>query len=350
MKVLCEHTPCGPHYVRSGWGRVFMATGHDFRFWSPGSKPAMDAFSEFEPDVFIGTTYGVDRAVYKCLAARPRLRVALFASAWGPLVDGLDPGEFPVVVAGAEERRTIARLKAETGHPAFVFLHVTDRYLDGVLGGWRSAGVEPAGLLNAADLYQYGGATPRPDLRCDASFVGGRWPYKARNLDRFVLPLCHPGSGLHVKVFSAHAWPVVNRLGHCSDDEARDLFASSAVNLNVSEPHSTDPRLGFDVIERPFKVLAAGGFCVSDYVPEAAEEVFPDGEVVFARTPEEYRKVVTHYARNQGEREWHTTRGRRTVLARHTYHHRVADMLRRLGLPAEADRAMAALAALVSAS
>src|SRR5262245_32511826 len=111
MKVLCLHTPCGPHYVRSGWGKVFAAVGHDFRFWSMEGKSAFDAFAEYEPDLFIGTTYDLDRATIKCIMARPQMRVILFASANGELTDSLDRQKYPLVIATEEEKEVIRALK-----------------------------------------------------------------------------------------------------------------------------------------------------------------------------------------------------------------------------------------------
>lgn len=340
MKVLCEYTPAGPHYVRTGWGRVFKACGHDFRFWNPDSKSAFDAFSEFEPDLYLGCTYSVSRAVDRCLRARPALKVALFASAWGELTDGLDRDAYPLVVASEAEKDTLRRLKAETGKPEFVFIHVTERFLEPTMGGWRSAGIEPRGLLNAADVYQYFLGSVRNELACDWFFCGGRWGYKSRNLDRYLLPLCRPDSGLCGRIFSRDVWGVPQHVGTADDDDVRDAFASAAVSLSVSEPHSTD--LGFDVIERPFKALASGGMVVADYVREA-RDLFGEGELPMARTPREMETLVRHFVRNRRERDRIAAAGRRRVLEHHTYHHRVRDLLDWLGMPEEATRCLTAL-------
>lgn len=339
MKVMCDYTPSGPHYVRTGWGHAFQAAGHDFRFWVRESKSAFDAFRDFEPDLYIGTTYDLDRPTAKCIAARPNLRVALFASAWGPLIDRIDKAKYPVVVVSEQEKATIQRLKAETGRPDFVFIHVTGKYLEETMGGWRSIGVEPVGVLNAADLHDYYRGVPREALKCDVAFVGGYWGYKARNIDRYLLPLL--GGGTDAKLFGNKTWPVAEFLGLIEDRNVRDLFASATVCPNVSEPHSTD--LGFDIIERPFKVLSAGGFCVSDHVDEM-REVFSEDELPTAATPKEFHSKVRYFVRNPGERAGYMERGRAKVLAAHTYHDRVAQMFAQLRLPQEAANVLAAKA------
>lgn len=337
MKVMCEFTPSGPSYVRTGWGRVFAALGHEFRFWIPEAKPAFDAFAEYEPELFIGTSYGVDRAVEKCIRRRPEMKVILYASAWGPYLKDVDLTKYPIVVTGDEEKRTIERLKKETGKPDFVFIHAHDRWLEGTMSGWREIGVMPIGILNAADTFDYYPGRYRPELACDIGFVGGYWPYKARNLDKCLLPLCHPSTGLNVKLFGNSSWPVHQYLGLIENEDVRDLFASATVCPNVSEPHSTD--LGWDVIERPFKILSSGGFCVSDFVEEA-RDLFTEDELVMCVSATHFRDTVREFIRYPEERLPFMEKGRKKVLEKHTYFDRVGQMFVGLGENEEAKRAV----------
>lgn len=329
MKVICLYSHCGPSFVRHGWRRVFEALGHEWIWWNPQQKSAFDIFSENEPDLFIGTTYDVDRAVFKNIVSRPNMKVILYASAWGELTDKVDRKKYPIVVASDEEKKTIERLKKETGNPAFVFIHVTKKYLEPTMSGWRSIGVEPLGILNAADTFVYLDGRPNDAFESDVAFVGGYWGYKGRNLDRYMLTLCAADSKLRVKIWGNQAWPVRQYLGLCEDNDVPHIFASAKVCTNVSEPHSTD--LGFDVIERPFKVLSSGGFCVSDFVDEA-RELFTPEELVMAHTPKEFCELVRHYVAHPEERVPFIEAGRRKVLLEHTYYDRVAQMFGGLGM------------------
>jgi hypothetical protein len=336
MRILCEYSPCGPSYVRTGWGRVFQALGHDFRFWDQRQKPAFDIFSEFEPDILLACTYSVDRAMSKCIAARPHMKVAMYGSAWGPYLNDVDLKKYPLVVPSEGEKRAIEHLKKTTGKPDFVFIHAHDKWLHGTMSGWKDIGVDYHGILNAADTFAYLNGRPRPEFQCDVAFVGGYWGYKARNLDRYILPLCHPSTGLNVKVFGNQPWPVHNWLGLIDDADVKDLFASAVVCPNVSEPHSTD--LGWDVIERPFKVFAAGGLCVSDHVEEA-QALFGE-DLLFAHNEGELLDMVRHFIKWPETREGHIKAGRRRVLLEHTYWDRVADMLDHFGLETERARCL----------
>lgn len=334
MKILCEHSPGGSHFVRSGWKAVFELAGHTFR-WLPEGAGVFDAFDSFEPDMFLGTTYNLSRAHAKCIANRPDLKVGLFASAWGPLIDKLDLELYPIVVASEQEKLAIRLLKESTGKPDFVFIHVTDKFLEPTMGHWSKVNVEAIGILNGFDAIAFAGATSRPELRCDASCVGGIWPYKARNLDRYVLPLCHPDLGLDVKIFGNTRWPTHRYLGPCSVEDNRDLTVSSTVNMNVSEPHSTD--LGFDLIERFLRVPGTGGFAVCDYIEEA-NEVFTNGEIVMAKTPKEFHDAVIHFVAHSEDRLPFIKAGQRKVLDGHTYFDRVEKFFQAFGLVQEAIR------------
>jgi hypothetical protein len=265
------------------------------------------------------------------------MRVILFASAWGPYLKDVDPKKYSLVVATEQEKRLVEKLKKETGRPDFVFIHAHDKWLEGTMSGWRDIGIEPVGILNAADTFDYLGGQVRPELVCDVAFVGGYWPYKARNLNNYILPLCHPDSGLNVKVFGNSPWPTEKYLGGIENHDVRDLFVSATVCPNVSEPHSTD--LGWDVIERPFKVLAAGGFCVSDYVPEA-RDLFTEEELPMAESPSQMAGMIRHFVECPELRQRFIDAGRRKVLLDHTYFDRVTLMFDHLGLPTESTRVL----------
>lgn len=340
MKILCEFEYCGPSFVRSGWGRVFAALGHQFQFWLPKEKPAFDAFSEFEPDLFLGTTFTLTRAVEKCIRTRPGMRVILYASAWGDLIKEIPLDKYPIVAVGDEEKRQLEKLKQETGRPDFVWLHYHDNWVDRTLGGWKSIGIKPVGLMNAADTFMYLDGTYRQALASDVSFVGGYWDYKARNLDKYIIPLCHSDRGLKVKIFGNQNWPVAQFLGLIQDERVKDVFRSATVCPSASEPHSTD--FGFDIIERPFKILSSGGFCVSDYVQSMAEDVFNGDEIPFAENATDFIDLVESFVNCPENRIPYMERGYRKVLTEHTYFHRVARLFEKLGMPEESARTMAA--------
>jgi hypothetical protein len=321
----------------TGWGRVLAGMGHEFFFWNPESRVAFDAFDDLKPDLFLGTTFDLDSATIKCIKQRPELRVGLYASAWGPMVNELDLKQYPIVAINDEEKKKLEKLKQETGRPDFVHLHLTPNFLEPILGGWRDIGIKPLGILNAADTFAYLDGEVKEEYKTDIAFIGGYWGYKGRNLNRYLLPLLHPDhpAKLSAKIWGNQPWPCLQYLGLINDDQAKHAWKSAKICPNVSEPHSTD--YGFDMVERPFKVAAAGGFCISDYVESTRElfgEVFP-----MAKTPREFADLIEHYLKDEAARSFQATRQRLAVLGQHTYFHRIDQMFTHgLDMPWEAKK------------
>ncbi|MFH1741857.1 MAG: glycosyltransferase [bacterium] len=106
-------------------------------------------------------------------------------------------------------------------------------------------------------------------------------------------------------------------------DQLPDLFASSSINLNLHSlqcPRSLNPR--------DFDVLAAGGFLLSDRVPEADAGLLADGEdAVFYQGETDLSEKVHYYLENEDERNRIAERGHETVMERHLLLHRAEKML-----------------------
>ena len=190
MRILCRYKPCGPSFVLNGWARGFQALGHQWVFHDE-RQPLHDLFAS-PVDLYLGTTYDVDRPLVHCLERQPACKVVLYASAWGDLPARIDPREFPIDRVQPREKALMGLLRERTGKPDLVWLHLADKRVESILGGWRQIGCQPVGLLNAADTFSYWGGQHDPELACDVAFLGGYWKYKARSLDPYLLPLCHP--------------------------------------------------------------------------------------------------------------------------------------------------------------
>lgn len=336
MKVLHHLRLSGPKPVSDSWGKVFQAIGWQFAYWDDTRKSAFDAFGEYEPNLYIGETFGLDEAVIKCIKNRPHMRVVLYASAWGDLINQMDLEKYPIVAINDAEKVKLEKLKKETGKPDLVWLHLTDNYLEPVLGGWRSIGIEPIGLLNAGDAYLYVSGRYRPELASDANYVGGKWPFKSRNIDRYLVPLLNPSKGLNIKIWGNQGWAGFPQyVGYADDYQVPDILHSAKVCPNVHEPHSTD--FGFDAVERIYKAPLAGGCVVSDYV-ECINEVFGEGVLPMAKSPAEYEQLVRYYIEDGEARRQKILETREIVVREHTYHHRIMKLLATLGYHDDAAR------------
>jgi hypothetical protein len=191
--------------------------------------------------------------------------------------------------------------------------------------GWQSAGVPLVSLPLACDthVYRAGPAQGRFE-RVEVAFVGGFWPYKAVQFDRYLKP---HADRLHV--FGYSSWPYGHYGGTLSAGDETALYAQARVAPVINEPHVC--AMGIDLNERVFKVLGSGGLALTDATPgyrewfSADELLVPDDLADFH---DRLNAVMSQPAAFAQVRE----RGLRAVCERHTYVHRAQTFCRHLGL------------------
>lgn len=338
MKILCNEFSNALHFIFEGWRQVFLRTGHEWR-WLRKDEAPIDVFEEYKPDIYIGATYEVTRALAKALQASPQTKVIMKANNWGPLDKEIDQKVYPIGISDEKERAAISQLRDLAGKPDYVlnFYHL-NRYPD-TMGYWNTLGIDFIEGLPAADIFNYREVEAREELQCDVGFVGGYWPYKARNLDKYLLPLCYPVGKYNVKIFGNQPWPVPQYLGAASDKTVEALFASSTICPNISEPHAND--FGFEINERVFKLAASKAFIINDKIDSLTADVFKNGELVVADDPEHFHDMVHQFIINPQLREPHIEACYNTVMENHTYCHRIANMWKKMGNEEEAAKCLA---------
>lgn len=357
MRILIsDDNPFAHHYIRMSIARVLTMMGHQAIMWDIHKKPVFDAFDEFEPDLFIGQTYNITKGLIECLQERPHVKVAMKAADWGPrthpneedktigLVEPIDSStidlkKYPVLVASDQEIEMVRKLQEATGKPDLVYVHYNPKRVWMSHKHWKyKLGIKTHSLMNAADVLQYSNGKIKPEYECDFCFVGGRWGYKAQTLDRWLIPLLSRDQDYNVKIFGNQPWGVSQYCGFLPDDEVRHLFSSAKLGINLSEPHSQD--LGYDIIERPFKLAIAKKSIVSDWVDDLVK-LFPADEIQFAKKPEDFKVLIDNELSMSPK--YRAERGRAAydiVLDSHTYFHRVRDLLTALNMDSHAVKCM----------
>jgi len=112
---------------------------------------------------------------------------------------------------------------------------------------------------------------------------------------------------------------------HVPNGEVGGYYASADIVLNDHWPDMQ--REGF-LSNRLYDASAAGAFMISDGIEGLAEEF--DGGVVSYETPAELRELIDRFLADPAARRDHAARARAAVLARHTFQHRVMELLRHL--------------------
>jgi hypothetical protein len=334
MKWVVAKGHGAARYYRLGYSRALAAAGHEVHSWDPERVPPNDLYANGPVEGLLVGVWELTPSLVRNIN-RSETKVFLWGNNNGPWTcDPEDTVEF------ATDRHKQLAGELVKGGTTRIFHYYAPKYIDETMGGWREVGLEPYGLPLAADLFAFPLTRPDPNLASDAAFVGGRWGYKARELDSHLLPLCHPDAGLSVKIFGSGHWPVPQHLGFIDDRMAPAVLASAKVCPCVYEPLSV--KYGMDVSERIYKCLSVGGMVVSQYVKSAAEDLFPPGAVVFTHSPQEFKEAVTHYARHPEGREKVVAEGLYSAYRSHTYFDRLVVGFEEMGMKGGATAARAA--------
>ena len=328
MKILISSDGTHAHfYQRVAWANAFNSCGMQAMLWDCKNSSAFDAFDTFEPDLFLGQTYNLTEDVVKCIKERPWLKVGLRAGDWGDQTPEIDHNRFNILTCSQQEIHALKSLQQETGQVKFVHIHYAPEAISVTHNSFESIGIKPISLMMCADVLSYRQAIFDPTLSCDIGFVGGYWPYKAQVLDPYLMPLLEPFGQYKVKIFGNQPWKANQYCGLISDDKVKDVFVSSKICPNLSEPHAQE--YGFDVNERIFKILYAGGFCISDNVI-GYKTTFGE-HVPLADDPEHFKELIDYYLDKPSERLKIAEAGRDHVKQNHTGFHRAAQILSAFG-------------------
>jgi hypothetical protein len=328
MRVLISNDGTHAHYFqRMAWANAFQTCGVPVAFWDCKKVPAFDVFDSFEPTVFLGQSYNLTPDALKCIYERPHLKVGLRVGDWGDHQASVDRTKYNILHCSQLEQEMLRELKETTGQPEFVHIHYDEEAVKQTHNHFENIGIKPVSIMMCADVLNYEKAEVDPRLECDIGFVGGYWPYKGQVIDEYLFPLLHPFNRYKVKIFGNQPWPVNQYCGVIGDHHEKNLFVSAKICPNLSEPHAQ--KFGFDVNERIFKVLYAGGFCISDNVE--SYKMFGDG-VVIADSPEDFKEKIDYYLANPEEATKIATKGQKYVRQNHTGFHRIMQIFTELGL------------------
>lgn len=210
-------------------------------------------------------------------------------------------------------------------HPDVVFGygHETDRQYWSL---WDKIGIPWVPMATAGDATIFKMSNGTHD-KFDVGYVGGRWPYKAKSIDAYLLPVLRDKAIIR-KVYGWGTWPENLCAGPIEDNDVPILLANCKVAPCISEPHTI--RYGIDLPERVFKAILSGAVAVHDpafnisrYLPKSA---------IWAETPSGYHAKIKDLLRlSDSDLKEIARMQRQDVLLAHTYHHRMATLMAVLG-------------------
>lgn len=340
MKIICQYAGSAHHSIRLSWINALRFAGHEVYWWRKDKEPIYDVVDKWGPvDWLICESYTLDRATCNIIAQNPEMKVTFVASDFGEESDTVDPKKYHILFARDDEVKLIEKLRAETGKPDFVHCHYFQPYLDITHKHWKDKlGIDYWQLPCCGDVFEYLGGEVKQEYECDGCFLGSWWPYKNINIEKYILPLCHPIDKFKLKIFGANPWPVVQFHGALDYGLEKHLFASSKICMNTHEPHSTDLN-GGDINERAYKCALAGKFVLEGgKVNSMLSHLFKNGEIDYALTGKEYQEKFEFYLKNPELRESKAAAAQKVVLKDHTAFDRFSLLFEKLGLPGEAQK------------
>ncbi len=325
-KIMIMDGQGANHFYRLAWARALQTVGHTVFFWDDSGKSPFDAFAEFNPEIFIGSTWQLNRAIVKNLCSRPNVKVLLSADNWGDLP--IDLQKYPVGVATDEQKRLAEELyRGSTGFRNVITQHNAS-WAERTHGRWKDLGLTVHGITLCADVTEYYPIGADDQYKCEIAYCGGYWPYKgASTLDRYLLPLMYPNTSWRIRLFGS-GWNTVHYQGKISSIEMAKFYRNAGVTPSFGEAHSHE--LYADLPQRYFQVPACMGFQISPRII-GIDEIYGEGEIVLVDSTEEFFDRVIYYLNNPDETIPYRVAGCKTVFAANTGFHRAAELMRILG-------------------
>jgi hypothetical protein len=285
------------HYIYNGLGRALEKLGHEWQFWYPQQNSAFDIFNSYMPDVFLGQGYNLDRPTIKCINNNPDIKCLMKVGIWGDIDEEFDHNEYEALFTSDQEKLNIDALQNK--NRIFLFNYGTDRYHDLLIKKWADVANTFMFTLAADNEVFYPEYNEK--IKSDLCFIGGYWPYKGKNINKYIIPLCYPVGKYNIKIFGNQVWPVSQYMGFASDDLTRQLISSTSISIAVHEPHANTYE--YEQESRIFNAVACKALVISDYVESYKLDIFKNDEIIMCKTPEEYLEQIEFYLNNPEERK-----------------------------------------------
>lgn len=324
-------------FIYEGYKNAFSDLGHEFRTLT-SNDDLSNVLAEYTPDIFFYslnfyTLKFLDLEVLKKYREKG-LVVFCQIRAWQDIDTNIGS------INSALKDSPVEVNLIKNGNAGDIFWHwfeLDEPLMDGFA---KNTGHQYYSILLAADKTKYF-YDPDPTFACDICYVGSFLPLKQKFLEDYIIPLRDKYS---IKIYGSD-WTISNRvLGKIqkaaqffnieilknirkiklSLDDERKLYSSAIISLNVHEEQVK--KYNMEINERTFKILACGGFEICDNVP-ILRKYFTENELVIAEDGHNWFEKVEYYIKNPSQRTSIIEAGRKKVLANHTYHNRVGQIL-----------------------
>ncbi len=343
MKIL-YHIPSldtigAARTIYNGYKNAFTDLGHEWRVLTAGTS-LEETLAEYSPDILMTCLSPfylkyLDIDLIRQVKKKSGLKVFVNIPQWNSPLHKTRINETPSL---SKNSKHLVLIKSGFYD---VFYNVSEQWDPAMDGFERVTGYKYHTVPLAADkmvLRKMFDETWQADI----SFVGTNLPQKRQFFNEYVFPL---KSKYRLKMYGqdwswhdrALGWvqkggqyfnvPLIKSIRKPKlelEDEAK-IYSSSVVSINVHEDYQR--KYGADCNERTFKIPLCGGFEITDDIA-CIRNYFKDGEeIVIAKNKYDWFEKIDYYVRNPEKRLPIIEAGRKNVLAEHTYHNRVRQLL-----------------------
>lgn len=264
-----------------------------------------DQWHRFDPDIYIGCS-----GHKQPIPLRRRAQVAIHVNPFGPV-------DLKNINESTDDIEWVKRQ-----NPDAVFGYGTQN--DSIFWSYwtQKLGIPWVPMPTAGDKTIF--SDLKQDRPYDLIYLGGRWPYKALTIDKFLIPVLD--NTKNYKVHGWGEWPEKYGVSGIDDKDVNQFLNSGRVGPCMSEAHTQ--AYGIDIPERAFKLVLSGVLAIHDPVP-TIKSIVPS--MIVARDSKDYYDLIIHYIENPDEASEVAGRQLADVLKANTYHHRCAALLKTLG-------------------
>lgn len=316
MKVLICHRPGGAFaYISDAWiSALSMVPDIQVQRWD--GKP--ESWNSFKPDLYMGCSG--HRQPIPGKSKRDGCKIAIHVNPYGPTQVQPNINEQPEAIKWVknQEPDAVYGYGLEKDRPYWSW--------------WDRDGITWVPMACAGDATQFNPLNGNHEK--DVVYLGGRWDYKAKSIDPYLLPVLRDRHLSHT-LHGWGKWPSDLAVTQATDPQVPGILASAKVGPCIAEPHTI--RYGIDIPERVFKIALSGTIAVHD--PAAHLQKVLES-VPVANSPADYHdKIRSIAAKNPEALVTKARKQYKEVFGAHTYHHRLAGLFKALGFNGE-SRAM----------
>lgn len=332
-------------YIDDGAEAGWRAAGATVRSWldEPGQPTLDEVLESFRPTHFLGVLQTTKRATWRWMTEQRSLDALEAAHDDGLFValrtdpsnirglfdaHGFDFGRYREAGVSTyytqPDRPTREELRVfERGIVDLLRSPLSHRCFDRCFRSYLDLGLPVLEEPFAADVQRYQPVHAGP-IEYDAAFVGGCWPFKWANMERYVRAL-QRGLGSRFAVYGK-GWPEGVAKGELTEEAFGPTVGAATVNISLHEPTQV-AGFAFAPNERVFKLLALGACVVSDPNPMLADLFEGGAEIVLASDPTDMCAHVRALVEDPAEARRIADAGHERVLRDHTYQRRAERLL-----------------------